>query len=118
MALGMLWYSPVLFGNIWLKLVDKKVEDISQNDANKSMGLAIIPAIVSSFGLALLISLIGAVTVLDAIIAGSLASIAFSGMSALNLVFFEDRSFKLTLLHFGYNFVSFLICAVVLTLWK
>ncbi len=118
MAVGMLWYSPVLFGNIWLKLVDKKAEDISKDDSNKSMGLAIIPAIVSAFGLAVLIGISGAVTVADALIAGSLASVAFSGMSSLNLVFFENRSFKLTLLHAGYAFASFNICAIILTLWK
>lgn len=117
MAVGMLWYSPVLFGKVWLKLVERKAEDIDQEDANRSMGLAIIPAIVSALGLAVLVGITGSATVSDALITGTLASVAFSGMSSLNLVFFEDRSFKLTLLNAGYTFVAFNICAVILTLW-
>ena len=118
MALGMLWYSPVLFGNVWLKLVDKKAEDISKEESKSAMSLAFIPAVVSSLGLALLVSIMGAVTWVDAIVLGSLTSITFSGMSMLNLVFFENRSFKLTLLNVGYGFVAYNVAAVILTIWR
>jgi hypothetical protein len=118
MALGALWYSPILFGNIWMKLIEKKADDISRAEGNKAMSMAIIPAIVSAAGLALLTGISGAETIVDALVLGSLASIAFSGMSLLNLVFFEDRKFGLTVINTGYSFVSFNIIAVILTLWK
>ena len=53
MVIGALWYSPILFGNIWLKLVGKKPEDINQKAANNSMMLSIIPAALSIIFLAL-----------------------------------------------------------------
>lgn len=118
MLVGALWYSPLLFGNIWLRLIGKKAEEISKEDANKSMSFAIIPALVSAVGLALLVEIASATTIFDALILGTLSSVFFSGMSMLNLVFFEDRSLKLTVLNAGYSFASWNIGAVILTLWK
>ncbi|MGD1833958.1 MAG: DUF1761 domain-containing protein [Sphaerochaetaceae bacterium] len=118
MVIGALWYSPVLFGNIWLGLTGRKSEDITREDGNKSMAFAIIPAAVAAFALALLTAVSGASTVADALILGSLSSLAFSGMSALNLVLFENRPLKLAVLNTAYFFVSWNIVSIVLTLWK
>ncbi len=118
MVIGALWYSPLLFGNLWLDLIGKKADDISKEDANMSMSLSVIPAVVTVFGLAILVEISSAATVFDALVAGTLASVFFSGMSSFNLVFFEDRSIKLTLLNAGYPFVAWNICAVILTLWQ
>ena len=118
MIIGALWYSPVLFGNAWLKLINKKPEDISKSDANKSMVLSIIPAILSILFLYLILSIISTSTLIDSLIIGCIISVGFVGMSALNLVFFENRSFRLTLLNVGYTFVSLNVAAVILTLWK
>lgn len=118
MVLGALWYSPVLFGNIWLKLIDLKAEDISGEDAGKSMGFAIIPAAFSILFLWLILSFVNAQTLGDALITGSLMSAGFIGMSAFNLVLFESRSVGLTLINVGYSFVAFNIASVILTFWK
>lgn len=118
MIIGSLWYSPVLFGNTWLQLVGKSPADISRADANTSLMLSIIPAALSVIFLAIILSLVNASTVLDALIIGSILSAGLIGMSALNLVLFEDRSLKLAILNVGYSFVSFNIAAVILTLWK
>ena len=118
MVLGGLWYSSILFGNVWLKLIGKKAEEISKEEGNKAMGFAVIPAIVTAFGLALITGLTGAATIVDALIIGSLISLVFVGMSSLNLVLFEQRSIKLTLLNVGYPFVSMNIAAIILTFWK
>jgi hypothetical protein len=54
-------------GNVWLKLVGKKKEDISGKSANIAMSLAIIPAIVSTVLLALLLKVLNVTTVADAL---------------------------------------------------
>lgn len=118
MILGALWYSPVLFGNTWLALVGKKAEDISKEDASKSMSFSIIPAIFTNIFLTLVLAFANAQTILDALIIGTLLSIGFIGMSAFNLVLFENRSVKLTILNVGYSIVSINIAALILTLWK
>ncbi len=118
MIIGTLWYSPLLFGKMWLEMIGKGSDEISKKDANKSMSFAIIPAAVSAFGLAFLVGIAHADTVTDALLIGSLASVVFSGMSALNLVLFEGRSLKLSLLNTGYFVVSWNIVSVIITLWK
>jgi len=118
MFIGTLWYSPLLFGNIWLTLIGKKSEDISKKDGNSSMAFAIIPAAVAACALALLVEISHAVTIGDALILGTLTSLAFSGMSALNLVLFENRSLRLSILNTGYFFISWNIVTILLTIWK
>ncbi|MBD3243459.1 MAG: DUF1761 family protein [Chitinivibrionales bacterium] len=118
MIIGALWYSPVLFGNLWLKLIGKRPEDVGQADANASMALSIIPAIVSVASLVLLLSFTRAATLLDAVVVASVAAVGFVGMSAFNLVLFEGRSVGLTLLNVGYSFVSLNVAAVIVTLWR
>lgn len=118
MAIGALWYSPVLFGNAWLTLVGKKSEDISDAEGSAAMALSIIPAIVTVISLALLLGFTGASSISDALVVGSLASLGLMGMGSLNLVFFEDRSIKLTALNAGYFIVALNVAAVILTLWK
>ena len=118
MIIGALWYSPVLFGKTWLKLIGKKQEDISKESGNKAMMLALIPALVSTVLLALALALVNAATIADALIVGSLVSAGFIGMSVLNLVLFEGRSLTLGILNTGYAFVSMNISAIILVLWR
>lgn len=118
MLIGALWYSPLLFGNIWLKLIGKRMDDISKENSNKSMMLSVIPGVLLSVLMAVLLSFIDPRTVLDAIVIASLVSVGFIGFSALNLVIYEGRSFKLLLVNVGYSVVSLNVLAVILTLWK
>ena len=117
MVLGALWYSPLLFGNIWLKLVNKKAEDISKEESKKAMSFAFIPAVINSVLLALILGFINAQNLLDAIIIGSILSAGFVGMSSVNLILFEDRKPGLALLNTGYAFAGFVVSAIILTLW-
>lgn len=118
MVIGMLWYSPLLFGNIWLKLVGKKIEDISKEESNKSMSFSLIPAVLSIFSLATIISISGASTILGGLFIASILSIGVVGTSSFNLVLFEGRGVKLTLIHLGYSFVTLNIASIILVLWK
>lgn len=118
MILGALWYSPVLFGNLWLKLIGKSADDIGKDEANKAMAFAFIPAIVNVVLLALVLAFTGARTIGDALILGSIVSAGFVGMSAMNLVLFEDRKIGLALLNTGYAFAALNVSAIVMVLWK
>ena len=112
------WYSPLLFGNLWLKLIGKKMADISKAAAIKSMLLGIIPAALSIIFLALVLDFANATTLTDGLFIGSLVSVGFIGMNAVNLVLYEDRSFMLALLNVGYSFVALNTAAIILVLCK
>ncbi len=118
MVIGSLWYSPVLFGNKWLELTGRKAEDISKEDARKSMTLSMIPGVLSIVLLALILGVANSTTMADALVLGSLVSAGIIGMSNLNQVFFEGRPFKLILLNTGYSFVAMNIAALIITFWR
>lgn len=118
MVIGALWYSPILFGNTWLKLSGRKAEDISKEEGNKAMALSMIPAIVMIVLMAILLGLLNVSTIAGALIVGCLVSVGFIGMTGLNQVFFEDKSLALVVLNVGYSVVALNVAAVILTLWK
>lgn len=117
MVLGMLWYSPLMFGNLWLKLIGKTAEEISKEESAKAMKWAFVPAVVSSFSLALLLGFLNAQTAVDGIVIATVVAVGFIGMSHLNLVLFEGRSLKLTILNTGYSLTSLVIAGTILSLW-
>lgn len=41
-VVGMLWYSPILFGDLWLRLIGKRADEIG--GAGPAMGLAALAA--------------------------------------------------------------------------
>ncbi|MBD3315563.1 MAG: DUF1761 family protein [Chitinivibrionales bacterium] len=118
MIIGMLWYSPIFFGNIWLELIGKRREDIAEDDAGRSMALSIIPAIGMVLSVALIVAFANASTIADALIVGTTASVGLIGMSSFNLLLFENRSVKLTMLNTGYYMVALNVAAIISTLWR
>jgi hypothetical protein len=116
MAIGMLWYSPVLFGNQWLKLIGKTKEDISSKEASSAMGFAIIPAVASSVLLVVVLGLTNAQYMGDAIIVALITSAGFVGMSAFNLALFEGRSAALVILNTGYTVTCSILTAIATVL--
>jgi hypothetical protein len=56
MVIGFLWYSPVLFGNVWVKQIGKKMEDMSGGGPLTYI-LTALTALIGSYILALLLTL-------------------------------------------------------------
>lgn len=118
MIIGALWYSPILFGKVWMKLAGITEADIEKENSSKSMLLGLIPSILSVFFLYLMLAISNANSFLEALSIGTIASVGFAGMTLLNNVIFEKRPFKLFLLNVGYAFVAWNIAAIIITIWK
>jgi hypothetical protein len=121
MIIGALWYSPFLFGDLWLRLIQQAQNhqrDVSTQEAKTAMSLSVIPASLLIVCLWLLLAFTGANSVVDAIFISSLLSLGVIGMSFVNLILFEERPVKLVLINVGYPFVVFNIAAVILVLWR
>jgi len=67
-GVGMLWYSPILFGNVWLRLIGKSADEIE--GAGPAMGLAALAAVISSLVLAMMVQAVGAATLLEGLVVG------------------------------------------------
>ncbi|WP_308636326.1 DUF1761 domain-containing protein [Paenibacillus silvisoli] len=115
MVLGFLWYSPVLFGNAWMKQVGLKKEDMSGGGAGTYV-LTAFTAIAGAFLLALVLTLGGEdPTVSAGLAVGLIAGLIVSAKIGMNYLF-EGRSLQLFLITSGYHLVTFVLTGLIIGL--
>lgn len=109
--LGWLWYSPWLFGKIWMTL--SKIAP-----AKKKMGLAIfmgfINALVLSFFLALLMSFLRVNTAFDGLFVGFGIWLGFVATTQFSSVIWAKKPFKLYLIDNGFWFIAFSVLGMIM----
>jgi hypothetical protein len=116
MALGALWYSPVLFLKLWMNLTGISEQQMKQGMGGKIAG-DILGSFVMAFVMAHMVGWAGVTEVLGGLAVGFLCWIGFVAVSSLNTVTYEKRPFKLFALHNGYNLLSLLAMGVILAVW-
>ncbi len=120
MILGMLWYSPGMFGNVWMRLSKLSKKDI---DAEKSKGmggryfLGFVGAFIMSFVLAHFVDYAEATTFSGGLQAGGWIWLGFIATTMLGMVLWEGKSWKLYCINSGYYLVSLLINGGILAVW-
>lgn len=115
MGLGMLWYSPVLFGNAWMKMLNFKKDELEMKSTD--MIFSLLGEIVGVFFLALIFELIGEYNFLNGLGLGALvAGILFTTSSSQ--VIYSKKPWKLWLLDAGYHATSLLLIAILLGIWN
>lgn len=120
-VVGMLWYSPMLFGNAWAKLVGM---DMKKKKSKEEMMKGMVPGMI--------FSLIGTF-VMGYVLSGFLSSgmemnqalelaffiwLGFMGVNTISEVFYQGRKFPLWVIDSGYKLVSILIVAAILVSWQ
>jgi hypothetical protein len=115
-AVGGLWYSPVLFGNIWAKEIN-----MTENDLKKSSMFLI-------FGTSFFLELIATIlldmvlgkdaNIVSGIKTGAIISIGWVVTSIGTNYLFSRKSFKLFLIDAGHFVVWFILAAAILGAWK
>jgi hypothetical protein len=114
-AIGGLWYSPVLFGKIWMKETGISEEKAKRSNMIKTFGLSFLLSLIICFNLA---AFLGPQSdFVWGITAGGLAGIGWVAASLGILYLFEGRSFKLFLINGGYNAVNFIIAGGIIGAW-
>ena len=122
MVVGAVWYSPMLFGKQWSKLVGRKMEDMRKN-AGPGYAITTVGAFVQAYILAHFVAFaayyyptysnfsVGLLT-------GLWAWIAFVAVTqGVNTVFSGGRK-KLWAINTGYFLVVLVINGVLLASWK
>ena len=124
MVIGGLWYSPLLFGNIWMKLsgiTQKDVEKAKKQGMMKSMGrsyfLMFVACLLTAYVMARLLNLVQAMSPKLGIHLALWIWIGFIATLTLSSVIWEKKPFALYLLGNGYNVLNLVVMAVILTLW-
>ena len=111
--IGILWYSPLLFGKKW-----KEYRQTDEQPGNKMLLVGITAHVIHIFVLAVIIKLINASVPADGIVIGILLSIGFIGMTLVNEFFYSKMNFRLFLIKIGDEIISICASALILVLWK
>jgi len=118
MVIGMVWYSPLLFGNKWLVLMNKTPKDIKKmrKSATRAYLLSVVVALVMSYLLAQLLALT-VPSYVHGLLLAVMIWIGFVATMQLNSVLYEQKPFGLYLINSGYVLVSLLVMSLILVAW-
>ena len=115
-VLGALWYSKLLFGNIWAKANNFNIDELEM-EPKLFIGAA-LSAFITTLFLALLLELIIGYDVLTALYVGLLVGVGFVFAIGFYDVIYEDKNIKAYAIDAGYHLVALLIAGLILGLWK
>jgi hypothetical protein len=117
LALGALWYSPVLFFRAWQKQTGMSDEQVARANPLKTYSLTLFLAWIISYNLAFFLG--------DSktnwrwgVAAGLLAGVGWASTMFVIISLFEQRSFKYMLINCGYITVYFALIGFVLGIWR
>jgi hypothetical protein len=115
--IGGLWYSPILFGKVWMKENGFSENDLKKGNMPKIFGLTFLFSILMAFNLAMFLNDANTTTSWGAI-AGFLAGFGWVAMSIFTIGQFERKSTKYMLIHGGYVTISFVVMGLIIGLWR
>jgi len=121
MIVGYVWYSPMLFGNAWMKLSGikkpEKMDDAAKSAMMTSMFWMFVGTIVTAFVLSGFIGYAGAKGLMEGAFVGVMAWLGFMVTSHAGMVLFDRKPFQLYLLNVGHMFVGIILAGAVLGYW-
>ncbi len=119
-AIGALWYSPMLFGNHWMKAQgwDESEAVRLKQSAGPAYGVSLVCYLVMAVALSLLIARLGLGSVESAVKLGLLVGLGFFATVGLTAHMFSERRFSLYLIDTGYQVIYVLVMTFILTLWR
>jgi type III secretory pathway component EscU len=115
-TLGALWYSPLLFGNIWVKALGVNMEDLEQKPID-FFGSA-IAAFIATLFLALLLEVVGTYDVFISLLVALIVGVGFVLSSGAYNVLYEGKNYIAYLIDGGYHIIALLITGLILGLWQ
>ena len=114
MVLGAVWYSPLLFGNRWMKCLGKTPETLGS--ATLPMIGSVLACSLSAIGVAILFSLVGASSLPDALSLGVVLGLFIIFPALLSDNLFCGWGNTLLLIQSGYRVTS-ILCMCVVVYW-
>lgn len=117
-VLGGLWYSKLLFANLFMKYINKSEEELKQGGVGLTFLYEFVAILVTNYVLAAIILFVGAADFWRGFQIGIILWIGFVAMTHLSTVTFEKRNFNLYLIQITYRLIAISISAGILAVWK
>ena len=118
--IGAVWYSPLLFGRLWMKAHGYSEEDLVQlrKTAGRAYMVSLLCYLVMAFVLAVLASWTGVSTVPQGAFLGFLVLIGFLATLGLAANMFSEKPLSTYFLDAGYQLVYAMTMGVILAAWR
>lgn len=117
LALGAVWYSPLLFYKAWIKENKFIEEDVKQLNSLKTYGLTFILSVIIGYNLAFFLGDEKTDMTWGAT-AGFLAGFGFSALIFTIVALFEQRSWRYIFINGGYIIIYFTLTGFILGVWR
>jgi hypothetical protein len=117
LVVGALWYSPLVFGKLWLKYTGLTEEQLREGNPLIVYGLTLVFSFVMSFNLAAFLA-DPSTTVSWGVIAGFLAGFGWAAMTIFVIGLFERKSVGYLMIHGGYATINLVVMGVILGAWR
>ena len=116
-VLGMVWYAPKTFYNIWLKEMGIDSAKMDKKRAMMAMPVMLVSVICEMLSLAIVIKMTGG-GIVNALTVGLLYSVFMAGIINLSDSFFAQQTVKSWVISDGYKIIKVLVACLVIGLWK
>ncbi len=121
MLIGALWYSPLLFGNLWMRLSgisSSQIDKMKKSGIAKSYFWAFVMTLIGMYVLAIFINYAGVSRFISGMGTGILAWLGFIIPILLNDFLWGGKSFKLFLLNAAHHLIVIAIGGGILAVWQ
>lgn len=108
----MLWYSPYLFGKMWIQIIAVKKKEIRNSYLGYS--LTFLAALILSYFIALIEIYVGASSFWDGVVVGFILWFGFVFPIKLLQVIWIKNELKLFLVQNGFLLISFMVMGAIL----
>jgi len=115
-VIGGAWYSPLLFGRIWMKETGLQDDFLRKRNIGVVFGTSFVLSLIIAFNLAAFLA--GPPNLAWGLTAGALAGVGWVATAMGITYLFEARSFRLFLINAGYHAVTFTLMGGILGVWK
>lgn len=116
-AIGGLWYSPALFGKVWMRANGFTDEDLKKGSPALIFGVSAAFCLIMSANLAAFLASPDT-TVAFAVFAGVAAGFGWAALGLGVVALFERRPWSYILVNGGYLTVSFAVMGAILGAWR
>ncbi len=119
--LGGLWYSPLLFGNKFIQLINwspEKLQQVQNESHGKELALAFVMSLILVYILAHFVQYTKATSAMGGIQTAFWLWLGFVVTTQLPTVLFEFRSLGLFAINVAYQLVGCSLAGAILAVWR
>jgi hypothetical protein len=115
---GALWYSPVLFGKLWMHLTGTtQIEMKNSTNVKRAYTVNIIGTIITALAIAVIFDYADIKTPFEVLSAVLILWVGISMPFSFNDVIFGKKPIKLWALNGGHHLITLLVMGYIIALW-